>query len=315
MSDRVELIPFEDRTILTVRKTGDGIHVVMKPIVEALGLDWSAQRKRIVGHPILSKGMAVTAIPSAGGMQDATTLELEQFHGWLLTLSTDRITDDAKRDVILHYQERAFRVIFEHFHGRMDSTPTSASSMTARVMLQNQALRIAARLRTTRNRIERRMMHEMLTGMCVELGISTPALDQLGNDAPDVPDIVAAFWGAIEVLRSRGAPIDHSRSPHVLALALVELPPLFEDAGIDLPLDTTLRRALRLSEQPRYVGNKTVNSAIIGRAKNCWVFQYAASAPLGDPAAADGAVKTREPQAPAPTPQAELPLDGSPASA
>jgi hypothetical protein len=308
MSDRFEIIPFEDRTILTVRTTGDGIHVVMKPIVEALGLAWNAQLERIKRHPVIGKGMRVTRIPSAGGVQDATTLELEQFHGWLLTLSPDRITDGEKREIIIQYQERAFRVIFEHFHGRMDSGPTSASSMSARVILQNQSLRIAQKLRTTRNRVERRMMHEMLTGMCSELGITTPALDELGHDAPEAPDILLNFWGAVDVLRGRGFAIDHSRNPQMLALSLSEMSPMFEEVGIHIILDRTLRKALRLSEEPRYVSNKAVNSKITGTSKNCWVFEVNPAAAAPEPYMPIAAPSTQRPKRQAVTPQAELPL-------
>jgi len=270
MSDRFELVPFEDRQIMTVRGN-DGIHVVMKPVAETLGLDWAAQRRRIANHPVLSKGMALKAIPSAGGMQEVVTLGLEQFHGWVVTLTPDRIADEDKRAVIIRYQERAFRVIFEHFHGRMGKR-LNLQSVTSRVSLQNQTLRLTQKLQVTRNRVERQMMHQMLDSMCTELGIDTPALDQLGHDAPQPPDILRTFWDALETLKARGVKFNHSRVPHLLAISLVELRQHFRDAGIRIEIDTPMKNAIRQSDAPRFIANKTVNSSLTGGAKVCWVF-------------------------------------------
>lgn len=270
MSDRFELVPFEDRQIMTVRNN-DGIFVVMKPVAEGLGLTWHGQFERIKRHPVISKGVRVTRIPSAGGMQEVVALHLEQFHGWLLTLSPDRIADEEKRAVIIQYQERAFRVVFEHFHGRMGKR-LNLQSVISRVSLQNQTLRLASKLQVTRNRVERQMMHQMLEGMCTELGIDTPALDQLGHDAPQPSDILRTFWDALETLKARGVEFNHSRVPHILAVSLVELRQHFKDAGIRIEIDTPMKNAIRHAEAPRFVANKAVNSRLTGGAKACWVF-------------------------------------------
>lgn len=116
MATHVELVPFENHQITTVRQDTD-VFVVMKPIVAALGLDWNGQYQRINRHPAIRQGMFVTHIPSAGGEQEAVTLQLEQFHGWLVTLHPERVRDPLKRELIVSYQRRAFRVLFDHFHG------------------------------------------------------------------------------------------------------------------------------------------------------------------------------------------------------
>lgn len=276
MSDSFALVPFQDRQIMTVRNN-DGIFVVMKPITESLGLTWHGQFERIKRHPVISKGIRLTRIPSAGGMQEVVALHLEQFHGWLLTLSPDRIADEDKRAVIIQYQERAFRVIFEHFHGHMGKR-LNLQSVTSRVSLQNQTLRLAQKLKGTRNRVERRMMHQMLEDMCAELGIDTPALEELGHDAPQPPDILRSFWDAIETLKAMKVNFDHSRTPHVMALSLNEIRQHFKDAGIRIEIDAPLRKALKQSDAPRFAAQKPVNSRITEKAKNCWVF----AVPTGD---------------------------------
>jgi hypothetical protein len=68
--------------------------VAMKPVVEGMGLDWSFQRKKLVEHPVLSKGVAVIAIPSPGGPQETTALPLNRLSFWLATIQPSRIKDD-----------------------------------------------------------------------------------------------------------------------------------------------------------------------------------------------------------------------------
>ena len=186
MTDRFEIVPFHQHQIMTLR-TDDAISVIMRPIVETLGLDWSAQYRRVHRHPVLSEGIGVITIPSASGMQKAMTLNLEQFHGWLITLTPDRVRDEAKREMIVRYQREAFRVVFEHFHGKVgrpDKPTRTVKSLAATISTQNQVMKLISRLQVTCHPQERRSMHKMLDDMCQELGIDTPDLDQLGCDAP-----------------------------------------------------------------------------------------------------------------------------------
>ncbi|MGK2285083.1 phage antirepressor N-terminal domain-containing protein [Pedomonas sp. V897] len=271
MTNRFEVMPFHQHQILTVRQP-EGIFVVMKPVVEALGLTWQGQHWRITQHPVISKGINTMLIPSAGGMQEMLCLHLERFHGWLVTLDPRQVKDEDRRAAILLYQEEAFRTIFEHFHGRMGKR-LNLQSVSSRVSLQNQTLRLAQKLQVTRNRVERRMMHQMLEGMCAELGIDTPALEELGHDAPQPPDILRTFWDGIETLKARGVDFNHSRVSNLLALNLKEIRQHFKDAGIRVEIDAPMRKALKQSDAPRFIADKAVNSRIIGGAKSCWVFQ------------------------------------------
>ncbi|RUT26943.1 hypothetical protein C0V97_03790 [Asaia sp. W19] len=92
--------------------------VAMKPIVESMGLDWSFQRKKLNAHPVLSKGVAVTAIPSDGGEQDGTCLSLDLLNFWLATIHPDRLKDEV-RTTVIRYQTECARVLFNHFFGKV----------------------------------------------------------------------------------------------------------------------------------------------------------------------------------------------------
>lgn len=275
MSDRFEIVPFHQHQIMTV-KTDTAVFVVMKPIVEALGLDWRAQQRRIAGHPVIAKGMALMAIPSAGGMQETLALDLEQFHGWLITLTPERVKDEAKRDVILRYQAEAFRVVFEHYHGKMGKPPRTVKSIGVTISTQNHALRLARKLQSVYHPTERRMMHQMLDTMCQEIGIDTPPLEELGSDAPLVPDTLDKFWRAIDTLQERGHDVNMSRKGSLIALYLKDISRLFMEERLNVRVDADMRRALEHSTAPRFIANKPVNCRD-GKARHCWVFERSAN--------------------------------------
>lgn len=97
----------------------DGTFVALKPIVESMGMDWSAQLKRVKRNPILAEGMAIMATPfGRGGDQEAVSIKLELVNGWLLTIDTSRIENDDVRERVLLYQRECYAVLYKHFYGR-----------------------------------------------------------------------------------------------------------------------------------------------------------------------------------------------------
>jgi len=145
-------------------------------------------------------------------------------------------------------------------------------SIAEQIALNKEIERLLNALTANRHAAQRQVLHAMLAQACNMRGISPPALDQLGHDAPEAPDILADFWQAIGVLRAAGVTFNHSRAPGLLALNLPQLKRLFAEAKICLRVDRELKAALRLSESPRYLGTKTVNS-VERKAVSCWVFE------------------------------------------
>jgi len=98
----------------------DGVFVALKPIVESMGMDWSAQLKRVKRDAILAEGMAIMATPfGRGGDQEAVCLKLDLVNGWLFTIDTARIKDDAVREKVIVYQRECYGVLAKHFLGKM----------------------------------------------------------------------------------------------------------------------------------------------------------------------------------------------------
>lgn len=100
-------------------KQPDGIFVALKPMVEAMGLDWSAQLKRVKRDPILSEGMAMMATPfGRGDGQECACINVELIQGWLFTIDTLRIKLEEVRKKVQLYQRECYAVLHAHFTGK-----------------------------------------------------------------------------------------------------------------------------------------------------------------------------------------------------
>lgn len=112
-------------------------HVALKPISDALGLDWSAQFRRIKRHAVLAEAIAVMAIPSDGGEQSTIALPLDKLNGWLFGVSVNRVKPEL-RDKLIQYQRECFDVLARHF---LPATPYSVHPGQTLSAEQAEALR------------------------------------------------------------------------------------------------------------------------------------------------------------------------------
>lgn len=100
-------------------KQDDGVFLALKPMVEAMGLDWSAQFRRVQRDPILAEGIAMMATPFGnGGGQEALCLNVELIQGWLFTIDSSRIKDEEVKRRVLLYQRECYGVLHAHFTGK-----------------------------------------------------------------------------------------------------------------------------------------------------------------------------------------------------
>jgi hypothetical protein len=105
------------------------IYIPLRPICDHLGLDWSAQTRRIYRDPILNKYVRFVAITATnpeeaqkGGNPNMLCLPLDYLNGFLFGISANRVKEDL-RDRVLLYQERCYKVLYEAFQeGRLTET-------------------------------------------------------------------------------------------------------------------------------------------------------------------------------------------------
>src|SRR3990167_10079117 len=87
--------------------------IAIKPICEALDVDFEAQRKRINRHPLLSKlPSKQTVVAADNSEREMLCLPEKYIYGWLASINSDS-------EELIEYQEECYNVLFNHFHGRL----------------------------------------------------------------------------------------------------------------------------------------------------------------------------------------------------
>ncbi|MBA4087399.1 MAG: hypothetical protein C0491_06315 [Novosphingobium sp.] len=271
MSKNMHLVPFDHGDILIVSEN-DVPQVVMPTVVANIGLDWEPQRKRIERHPLMAEGTSIMEVPSAGGRQSTTVMTLEGFHTWLVTLHPDRVSAPEIRERVLAYQRRAFRVVFEHFHGPIRIAPAKPASVS-------EFLRVGNALKKETNRKLRADLWTRYEQITDSWGIPRGERIGIGYDEPDYSEMVAAFWAAVRGLEEVGIEVNFSRRNDLIALNLPDLRAKFAEVGIVIDIGRAEMKALRHSKDPRYLGEKPVNGHD-GKARYCWVFSVVPELPL-----------------------------------
>jgi hypothetical protein len=91
-------------------------HVAIKPICDALSVNWSGQFLRIQRHPVLSSTICITQMVAEDGKtRDVVCLPLDKLNGWLFGISAARVRDPACRERLIEYQRECFDVLARHF--------------------------------------------------------------------------------------------------------------------------------------------------------------------------------------------------------
>jgi len=153
-------------TAVLVRVGGEEqVFVPVRPLCDYLGVDWSAQRKRIVGDAVLSeaaRSVAVTAT-EAGGRREMLCLPVDLLNGWLFGVSAERVKPEI-RERLIRYQKECYRVLARAFvrePSASDVSPTTATLLQVREMgraimqLAEEQIEFERRLTTTELRLER----------------------------------------------------------------------------------------------------------------------------------------------------------------
>ena len=85
--------------------TSDEQLVPIRPICEALGIDADSQRKRIERDEILgSVPVMMTATGKDGKQYEMTAIPYMYVFGWLFSIDTSRVSEEARPSVIRYKQ-------------------------------------------------------------------------------------------------------------------------------------------------------------------------------------------------------------------
>ena len=94
--------------------------VPIKPICEALGIDYPTQFSKIKNDEDLSSVIGLSPTTGADGKQyEMSCLPVEFIFGWLLTINPKNVKPEA-REFVSKYRMECFRVLADHFLGAQD---------------------------------------------------------------------------------------------------------------------------------------------------------------------------------------------------
>lgn len=107
--------------IVTIEKDG-AIHVPIRPICQALGIDFAAQYNKLQNDETLGSTIAIIAtVASDEKERDMVCLPLKFIYGWLFTINPGKVAPEARAGVI-RYRRECYEVLYEHFSGSMRRT-------------------------------------------------------------------------------------------------------------------------------------------------------------------------------------------------
>jgi len=109
-----EIITINNQAIQCLHEE-NGVFIAIKPICEALGIDWPAQRRKLTDDRILSSVVVMMTTTGADGKQyEMVTLPLEYIFGWLFTIDTSRVKQDAV-EAVIRYKKECYETLYRHF--------------------------------------------------------------------------------------------------------------------------------------------------------------------------------------------------------
>ena len=159
MSEEQALVPVEQKQIIfyddeltAVIVEADRsrvVYVPIRPICERLGLDWSAQYRRLNRDPVLSELLMSVAVMATDIQSDdrrprtstMVCLPLDYLNGYLFGVSADRVRSELRDKVIL-YQKECYKALASAFlTTHLETAPTS--EQTTLMQIREMGLAIA----------------------------------------------------------------------------------------------------------------------------------------------------------------------------
>ena len=146
----LEVFKFADAELKVICEQPDKILLVMKPICDALSLDWHSQHRNISDDPVLNSVVRKIRTTGADGKNyEMVCIPLDYLNGWLFKISANRYKGE-RRELIIRYQKECYRTLAERF-GLSSQSPVGFKS-TTRLQFQAAVEQYAMRDTERKNR-------------------------------------------------------------------------------------------------------------------------------------------------------------------
>jgi hypothetical protein len=243
----------------------------MRPIVENMGLGWSAQRIKIAER-FDSTVSEIDTVAEDGRVRGMICLPLRKLPAWLYSISPNKVAPEL-RDKVIQYQADCDDVLWDYWT-KGGAIRTEAPNVSQQIALSRHRVALLKELHRTQDNGLRVALHEQLAQISRQLGLSVPALETIGLGTIGASDVVNQLWDALDVLDRKGERYNHAPwMSGMIYLKLPHLAELFKKHNIALHFDSVLRNAMKASKSPRYITRGAKGSSIEGKTIRCWVFE------------------------------------------
>ena len=120
-----QTISFNNQSLITAEQNGNH-YVAMKPICENIGIDWRAQRQRIVRDEVLcSTVVIITTVAEDGKNREMLCLPIQYLNGWLFGIDINRCKPEI-RDTLIKYKKECYQALHDYwFNGKAERKTTA----------------------------------------------------------------------------------------------------------------------------------------------------------------------------------------------
>lgn len=135
---KTELVKVGQDSLQAVRKSGHG-WVLLKAACEALGLDQSAQRKKLQEAP-WATGAMIASVGADGRTREMFCLRSDKVAMWLATIDTSRLANDEARARLVMWQCEAAEVLDQWLRGAEHVSPAALPAQWEQLAAKVEAL-------------------------------------------------------------------------------------------------------------------------------------------------------------------------------
>lgn len=261
-------------------------YVVMRHVVEGMGLAWAAQHRRLMARFSTCVIEMDTQIPGDDQRRSVSCLSLRKLPGWLMTINANKVRP-AIRDKVLQYQQECDDALYDYW--------TKGVAINPRLKLKDR-LDVFERLHSLADRIcrERRpavreLLQLELTELANLLDVEPPELVSGQSITPGIGDArldgeaMYELWDLFDMLENDQVPrINHSPDAYRIAIEPFTFRDLCESREIAFPDINQLRKELPDRTRYPFEGFSTITSQITGKPTQCWIFRCREAEPLLD---------------------------------
>ncbi|MGX5054326.1 phage antirepressor N-terminal domain-containing protein [Enterobacter asburiae] len=251
-------------------------YVVMRYIVEGMGLAWTAQHRRLVARFPTCVIEMIMQLPEDNQRRQISCLALRKLPGWLMSINPNKVKPEI-RDKVVQYQQECDDALYAYW--------TKGVAINPRLKLRER-LDVFERLHTVADRIcrERRPSVKQLllaefNELASLLGIEPPELAGGQNATPGIGDArldgdaMYEFWDLFDMLENPQRPkLNHSRDITLIAIEPFSFRELCERQKLTFPDINKLREELHERSRYPFLGFQALTSVISGEPIQCWVF-------------------------------------------